>query len=146
MRKIKKGKKIVTLLLVLSCVVSGFILAASPSYKIYTIENNQQLDSLISFHLQYSRIMPQQMRVSNIIIDTTFARKEYRVEVPSRFSKTLFHAALDKDLYRYDITAPAKVHFPSRDMDIYIYHTGTVLRTIRLTTNPDLDSLFVGEN
>jgi hypothetical protein len=145
MQEIKTGKKIVTILLVLSCVISGIILAASPSYKIYAIESNRQLDSLINLHLQNARILPQQMQVSHIIIDSTFARKEYRVEVPSRFSKTLFHAALDKDLYRYNISAPAKVHFPSRDMDIYIYNKGTVLRTIRLTTDPDLDSLYTGE-
>lgn len=137
----KNGKKLVTVLLVLSCIVSGIILAASPDYKSYRIENTRELDSLLSVHLQDAQIKAEQIRVSGIKIDTIFTRKAYRIEVPSRFSKTLFHVDLHKDLFKYDIQAPAKVHFPSHDMDIYIYDQGTVLRTIRLTTNPELDSL-----
>lgn len=137
----KNGKKIITLLLVLSCIVSGIILAASPGYKNYRIEDSQQLDSLLNVHIQNARINDNQLRISSIQIDTVFTRKEYRIEVPTRFSKTLFHVHLHKDLIKYDIEAPAKVHFPSRDMDIYVYNEATVLRSIRLTTNPELDSL-----
>ncbi|MCP9292346.1 MULTISPECIES: hypothetical protein [Gracilimonas] len=137
----KNGKKLVTVLLVLSCIVSGIILAASPDYKNYQIENARELDSLLNVHIQDAQIKAEQIRVSSIRIDTIFTRKEYRIEVPSRFSKTLFHVDLHKDLFKYDMQAPAKVHFPSHDMDIYIYDQGTVLRSIRLTTNPELDSL-----
>ncbi|MEQ8523573.1 hypothetical protein [Gracilimonas sp.] len=142
----KNGKKIITALLVLSCIVSGIILAASPEFKSYRLENTRELDSLLNVHIQDARINPNQIRVSSIRIDTIFTRKEYRIEVPSRFSKTLFHVDLHKDLFKYDMEAPAKVHFPSHDMDIYVYHQGTVLRTIRLTTNPELDSLVTPEN
>ncbi|MBO6587285.1 MAG: hypothetical protein JJ953_14335 [Gracilimonas sp.] len=137
----KNGKKLVTVLLVLSCIVSGIILAASPDYKNYQIENAHELDSLLNVHIQDAQIKAEQIRVTSIRIDTIFTRKEYRIEVPSRFSKTLFHVDLHKDLFKYDMQAPAKVHFPSHDMDIYIYDQGTVLRSIRLTTNPELDSL-----
>ncbi len=139
----KNGKKLVTVLLVLSCVISGIILAASPDYKNYQIENTRELDSLLNVHIRDAQIKPEHIRVSSIKIDTIFTRKAYRIEVPSRFSKTLFHVDLHKDLFKYDMEAPAKVHFPSHDMDIYIYDQGTVLRTIRLTTNPELDSLAI---
>ena len=142
----KTGKKVVTVLLVLSCIISGIILAASPDYKNYRLENPRELDSLLNVHMQNARLNSEQIRISNIRIDTIFTRKEYRIEVPSRFSKTLFHVDLNKDLTKYDMEAPAKVHFPSRDMDIYVYSNGTVLRSIRLTTNPELDSLVTEEN
>ncbi len=138
----KNGKKIITVLLVLSCIVSGIILAASPAYHNYSIQNTRQLDSLLNVQIQDSRIFPDQIRVSNIRIDTIFTRKEYRIRVPSGFSKTLFHIDLHKTLNQYEIETPAKINFPSRDMDIYIYNDGTVLRTIRLTTDRDLDSLM----
>lgn len=142
MLHIKNGKKIITVLLALSCIVSGIILAASPSYQSYTIENTRQLDSLLNVHIQNARIVPAQVRVTNIRVDTVFTRKQYRIEVPSRFSKTLFHINLHHSLNRFDMDTPAKINFPSRDMDIYVYNEGTVLRTIRLTTDPGLDTLM----
>lgn len=142
----KNGKKIITILLVLSCIVSGIILAASPSNEIYRLDNTQQLDSLVNTHIQNSLITQEQVQVSVINIDTIFTRKVYRLRVPSRFSKTMFHINLHKDLNRYEIKAPAKINFPSRDMHIYVYNKGTVLRTIRLTTDPSLDTLTTEQN
>ncbi|MBD3616458.1 MAG: hypothetical protein HUJ22_07785 [Gracilimonas sp.] len=142
----KNGKKVITILLVLSCIVSGIILAASPSNEIYRLDNTQQLDSLINTHIQNSLITQEQVQVSVINIDTIFTRKVYRLRVPSRFSKTMFHINLHKDLNRYEIKAPAKINFPSRDMHIYVYNKGTVLRTIRLTTDPSLDTLTTEQN
>ncbi|MEX0723224.1 MAG: hypothetical protein WD357_00785 [Gracilimonas sp.] len=139
----KNGKIIITLLLLVSCVVSGVILAASPSYKNYRLQNTQQLDSLLSVHMQNSLIPSTQIRTSSINIDTVFTRKEYRIRVPSYFSKTLFHIDLHKDLNRFGIDSPAKINFPSRDMHIYVYSEGTVLRTLRLTTDPKLDTLNI---
>lgn len=142
----KNGKKVVTLLLVLSCIISGIILAASPPFKNYSLQNTQQLDSLLNIHIQNAQIIPSQVQVTNINIDTVFTRKEFRIEIPSQFSKTLFHIDLHNDLNKYGIEVPAKVRFPSRDMDIYLYNKETVLRKIRLTTNPELDTLVTEEN
>lgn len=138
----KKGKRIITILLVLSCIVSGIILAASPSYQNYSIQNTGQLDSLLNAQIQNSRINPSQVQVSNIRVDTIFTRKEFRIRVPSGFSKTLFHIDLHRSLSPYEIETPAKINFPSRDMDIYVYNEGTVLRTLRLTTDPEIDTLM----
>lgn len=139
----KNGKIIVTALLALSCVISGVILAATPSQKIYTLDTTAKLDSLLNVHIHNSLITPPQVRVSSIQVDTVLTRKEYRLRVPSRFSKTMFHIGLHQDLNRFDIETPAKIRFPSRDMHIYVYSEGTVLRTIRLTTDTDLDTLRI---
>jgi|AntRauTorcE11898_2_1112593.scaffolds.fasta_scaffold15517_2 hypothetical protein len=139
----KNGKIVITALLAISCIVSGVLLAASPAYKNYKIENSQQLDSLLNVHIHNSLITPSQLQVSNIKIDTIFTRKEYRIRVPSYFSKTLFHIGLHKELNTFSIDTPAKINFPSRDMHIYVYSEGTVLRTLRLTTDPDLDTLRI---
>lgn len=140
----KNGKIIVTTLLALSCIISGVILAASPSHKNYSLDTTKQLDSLLNVHIHNSLITQSQVRVSSIQVDTVLTRKEYRVRVPSRFSKTMFHIGLHDDLNRFDIETPTKIEFPSRDMHIYVYSKGTVLRTIRLTTDTDLDTLKVG--
>lgn len=139
----KKGKRIITVLLILSCIVSVIILVSSPSYKNYSLQNTQQLYSLLNVHIYNSLVTSEQISVSTINIDSSFARKIYRLRVPSRFSKTMFHIGLHKDLIKYDIEAPAKINFPSRDMHIYVYNEGTVLRTIHLTTDPSLDTLLV---
>ena len=137
----KNGKKIVTALLALTCIISGIILASTPAPKFYRIEDFAQLDSLLQQQFQDSGIIPSQIQASIIHVDSVLTRKEFRIEVPSRFSKTMFHIELDKQLSPYDLETPARVHFPSRDMNIYVYHNKTVLRTIRLTTDPELDSL-----
>lgn len=137
----ENSKKIITGLLFVSCVISGIILAATPANPAHRIESGQQLDSLINTHLTNEQISPEQLRTSVIRIDTSFVRKDLRIRVPSHFSKTLFHVGLHKDLRPYNIEAPAVIKFPSRDMHIYISHKGTVLRTLRMTSDPDLDSL-----
>lgn len=109
------------------------------------MENTRQLDSLLNIHFQEALIMPGQIRTTVIRNDSILARKIFRVRVPSRFSKTLFHFDLHKDLHRYDIEVPARVQLPNRDMDIYVYSQNTVLRTIRLTTDTDLDTLNLNE-
>lgn len=141
MQQIKNGKKIVTALLVVSCIVSGIILASSPAPTFHRLENYSQLDSLIQVQFQKAQINSDQIRTRSVLVDTVLTRKEYRIEVPSRLSKTMFHISLDRELGRYELGTPAKVQFPSTDMDIYVYYENTVLRTLRLTTNPDLDSL-----
>ncbi|MEX0721130.1 MAG: hypothetical protein WD059_10710 [Balneolaceae bacterium] len=140
----KNGKKIITILLTLSCIISGIILAATPSPAIHKIQTVKELDSLITTHILNSQVNPQQVRVRDITVDSTFTRRMYRIRVPSRFSKTLFHLELHKNFRQYKMEVPAKVSFPERDMDIYLYNEGTVLRTIRLITDTDLDTMIIG--
>ena len=140
------GKKIIAFLLLLSCIVSGIILAASPEYHVNRLNLNSELDSLIHIQFYNAGIQNSQIREYSIEVDSAFTRKTFRVEVPSRFHKTLFHFRLHKNLYPYGVTVPGRIHFPERDMDLYIYSNETVLRTIRFITNNDIDSTFNGES
>lgn len=142
----QKGKKAVTILLVLSCVISGIILAATKSPEVYRVKTHQQLDSLITQTVLNSQIKPPQIRVNEITVDSIFTRREYQIKVPTRFSKTLFHLELNNRFSKYNMEVPATVHFPERDMDIYIYNKGTILSTIRLVGDARLDTLIIGVN
>ncbi|MTI88153.1 MAG: hypothetical protein FH748_09310 [Balneolaceae bacterium] len=141
----KNGKKYITILLVLSCVVSGIILASSPAYKTKSLRSFSTLDSLINLKLEDARILPAHIRPYTIRIDSSFERKVYRVKVPSRFSKTRFHLNLHDALLPYGIESPAKVTLPAHDMDIYVYEENTIFRTIRLQTDSSIDSLYYTE-
>lgn len=141
MEHFKNGKKIVTALLAFTCVISGIILASTPAPTFHRLENFRQLDSLLQDQFLESQLMSPQIRTSTVNVDSNLTRKEFRIKVPPGFSKTLFHIHLDKKLTDYGVETPAQVHFPSRDMDIYLYYNNTVLRSLRLTTDPDLDTL-----
>jgi hypothetical protein len=141
MEYFKNGKIIITALLAFTCLISGIILASTPAPVIHRLENYRQLDSLIQEQFLESRIMNNQIRTFTVKIDSNLIRKEFRIKVPSDFSKTLFHIHLDRKLTPYGLDTPARVQFPSRDMDIYLYFQDTVLRTLRITTDPELDSL-----
>lgn len=141
-----KGKKIITVLLGVSCVVSGMILASTNPAEITRLKEIDQIDSLINVQLTNHLVMPAQVRTSTVQVDSLLNRKIYRVRVPSRFSKTMFHIDLNKELTPYRINTPARIRFPSRDMNIYVYSFDTVLRTIHLTTDTDLDTVSTEQN
>jgi hypothetical protein len=145
MLDLKKGKTIITILLAFSCIISGIMLGASPAPITYKLQNLHEVDSLLNIQIQDAQIISDQIRTTKISADTVFTRKNYWIEVPSRFSKTMFHINLHNEFNLYGIQTPAKVHFPSKDMDIYLYYNDTVLRKIRLTTNPELDTLQINE-
>lgn len=138
----ENSKKIITALLFISCVISGIILASTPEKTIHRIESGTHLDSLINMHLMNAQVFRDQIQTSTIRIDRGFTRKSHRIRIPSDFSKTLFHVDLHDDLQKYRIEVPAIIKFPSRDMHIYVYYNDTVIRTLRLTTDPELDSLY----
>lgn len=136
----KSGKKIITALLLIACVLSGIILAYTPSFVPNKITTGSELDSIIQLSFDEAGLLRNQVRIYNIVIDSSFSRKVYRVRVPSSFSKTSFHLNLHQKFYPLGLTTPSLVIFPERDMNIYIVHEGTVFRTIRLInddTNPN---------
>lgn len=124
--------------------MSGLILVATPASKANHIHSRKQLDSLIINHIFSAQISPQQVRIVDFPVDSSFTRRMFQVRVPSRFSKTLFHVELHKAFNAYEIEVPAKVQFPEHDMDIYVYHENTILRTIRLIGDTSLDTVIIG--
>jgi len=134
-----RRKPLITILLLLSCIISGTIFVATPAYIPKFLDINSGIDSLLTDHFEQHLIPKTSIRKYNIPVDSIFTRTVYRVAVPSTFSKTMFHYELHQNLLRYNIQSPARVIFPERDMNIYIYDNNTIRSTIRLiTTEPKI--------
>ncbi len=133
-----KRKPIITILLAISCIVSGVILAYSPGTQKINHNAADDLDSLIVSHFVNNSVIGDNFRTYRIEVDTNFTRMVYRVPVPPAFSKTMFHMNLHSSLQKYDIETPARVIFPERNMNIYVHQDGIIRSTIRLiTTEPE---------
>lgn len=132
-----KRRPLITLLLCISCIVSGVILYFSPKFKVIDMDSMNNLDSLITQHFYDEPLIGSEFRKFNIKVDSTFSRTVYRVNVPGGFSKTMFHFKLHQTLQKYGFKSPARVIFPERDMNIYIQDDNVIRSTIRLiTVNP----------
>ncbi|XWN36023.1 MAG: hypothetical protein ROO71_08660 [Balneola sp.] len=129
-----KRRPLITILLALSCIVSAVILVATPSHKAIDYSAAENLDLLIASALSQEPSIASNFRRYDIEIDSNFTRTVYRVPVHPTFSKTMFHYSLHQTLSKLKIESPAKVLFPERDMNIYIYDNGTIRSTIRLIT------------
>lgn len=135
-----KRRPLITILLSLSCIASVVILAAAPSNKSIDYSAADNLDSLLTNTFKEEPLIGTNFRTYTIEVDSNFTRTVYRVPVHPSFSKTTFHYSLHKNLSRLGIDSPAKVLFPEKDMNIYIYDNGTIKSTIRLiTTEPKLE-------
>ncbi len=110
------------------------ILVATPSHKAIDYSAAENLDLLITSALSQEPSIASNFRRYDIEIDSNFTRTVYRVPVHPTFSKTMFHYSLHQTLSKLKIESPAKVLFPERDMNIYIYDNGTIRSTIRLIT------------
>lgn len=136
-----KRRPLITILLSLSCIASVVILAAAPAHKSIDYSAADNLDSLLTNAFKENPLIGSNFRKYIIKVDSNFTRTVYRVPVHPSFSKTMFHYSLHKNLSRFDIESPAKVLFPERDMNIYIYDGGTIKSTIRLiTTEPKVET------
>lgn len=128
----KPGKKTVVVLLVSACILSAILLATTPHVEQNAQINAAGLDSIISSALAQANIARRSVRTRTVAIDSSFSRKEYRVEVPTNFSKTSFHLKLHHTLLEYDVDCPARVVFPENNMTIYLSYGGTIHRTLQL--------------
>lgn len=136
--KEQKKKQLITALLFVSCFISGYMLFSTSSGNANGLHNFSQADSLILKKFADFNINEQQVRTLTIRVDSNFSRKIYHVRLPYQFSKTQFHADLNKVFHNYDIQTPARVTFPEKDVKIQLLYNETVIRTISLQTDPDL--------
>lgn len=134
----KSGKKIISTLLFLACILSGILLAFTPPYIPNKITTEAELDSLIHLSLNDANIASSQIRTSNVRIDSSFTRKIYRVKVHPSFSKTGFHIQLHKRFFSLGLATPSRVVFPEQDMNIYVVNKETIFRSIRLISDASL--------
>lgn len=136
--KEQKKKRIIAVLLFISCIISGTILFSTSNQPVKTLQYHAQVDSLINDQFDRFNISEQQVSVATTRVDSNFYRKTYYVGLPYQFSKTQFHAELNNQFHRYSVEAPARVTFPQQNVNIQVAHRGTVIRTISLQTDPDL--------
>lgn len=137
--KEQKKKKVIAALLLISCFISGYLLIFSSSGGSKRLQNIAQADSLIQQELDDFNIDEQQIRISTTQVDSNFSRKTYHIGVPYEFSKTQFHAELNRRFHEYTVQTPAKVTFPEQNVDIHLLYRGTVIRTLSLQTDPELE-------
>lgn len=136
--KEQKKKRIISLLLLVACMVSGYMLFIHSGGVDQQLKSPARVDSLIQTELGNFNIGDKQIRISSTQVDSTFSRKIYHLAVPYQFSKTQFHAELNRRFHPYSVKTPATVTFPQEDMDIHLLYHNTVIRTVSIQTDPDL--------
>lgn len=134
----KTKKRLIALLLLVSCIVSTLILVFSPVPAITNLRSFAQADSLIERNLDRFNISAGQIRVSQVRADTHLTRKTYYIDVPPGFAKTLLHADLNRALHPLSVGTPAKVWLPEDEMLIHLAYRGTVFRSLSIRTDPSL--------
>lgn len=127
----------IVILLVISCLISVYLLLVVEPVAVYNLHSPRQLDSLITESFHEFNISNTQIRTETIQIDSTFSRKQYRVEVTPTFSKTSFHYRLHERLLPYDTKTIGHVEFPEKNMQLHVAYNATVQRTIYLYVDSD---------
>ena len=136
--KEQKKKRLIAILLLLSCLVSGYMLFIAPQVGSQQLTNLAYADSLINRDLTNFNISEQQIRITTNRVDSNLSRKTYHISVPYGFSKTQLHAELNRSFHNYAVETPARVTLPEKDVNIHLTLHGTVVRTIKIETDPDL--------
>lgn len=131
-------KKLIAGLLLVSCVISGWLLVITPVNNSKSLQHLGQADSLLQRTMTDYNISEHQVSRSSTEIDSAFNRLTHTVHVPPGFSKTQFHASLQQRVAPYGVDVPARVIFPDRDMHIQFDYKNTVIRTVKLITDEDL--------
>lgn len=126
------------LLLGVSCVVAfalHWTLDPTPKQK---LQNQQQIDSLITVTIADFNIPIEQVRTSTIEHDSVFHRKTYRINVYPGFSKTSFHYTLHKKLYPLGIETFGQVIFPEKDLRLHLLYNDTIQRSVFIENDSEL--------
>jgi len=133
----RSKKQIVTGLLFLACIIAGWLLLSAPSVQYKNLKKISQVDSLLKTTLARYHISWQQVSTRSVQVDSTFSRAIHTINVPAHFPQTEFHLALKHTLSPYDISVPAHVNFPAKNLDIQIYFDNTIIGTIKLIKQQD---------
>lgn len=134
----KTKKRLIALLLLISCITSAIILFYSGEAEQKKLQNFAQADSLIIDTLHQFNINSNQYRVQTRVVDSVLTRKTYTIDVPPQFSKTLLHAELNRTFHPLSVETPARISLPEEHLLIQLSYQGTVFRTLSLKTDEDL--------
>lgn len=134
----KRKKYIITILLAVSCLLTGWLLLSYSSSETQSIHSLNEVDSLLQKHFRQFNINDSLITQVHHQVDSSFLRKEYLVDVPPSFSKTQFHAVLNRSLYPYDVKTPARQDLSNQSMNIYLHYRNTIIRSVHLQMDPAL--------
>lgn len=134
-----RKKQLLLLLLLASCLASAWLLATAEGEPPRRLEDLAKVDSLLQADFREFYIRPEQVQSWQVSVDSTFSRRVYLVSLPGAFSKTQLHAEIHRTLNPWGVETPARVVFPQRDMEIQLVWRRTVVRTVRLQTDPEME-------
>ncbi len=134
----RNKKYLIVVLLLLACILSGFLLVHSSGMTIRNLSSFSEADSLLKNDLELFNISQDQVHERIIRLDSVNQRKEYFVDVPPGFSKTHLHQQIRHTFYPYNVETPTKVVFPEKDFIIHLLYNENVFSSIFLRTDPDL--------
>jgi len=123
-------KKIILILLALSSLTSLVLLIFLEPVSRKNLENTGQIDSIIVNQFTQFNIFENQIDIHSIDIDSSFSRLLYKVDVPYKFSESLWHYQLKQKLTDFDIRTPAAVSLQKQKTTIHLLANNTVFRTI----------------
>lgn len=103
------------------------------------LTSQAQIDSLITLAFDDLNLPPAHITRRTIEVDSVFSRTVYRVRVAPNFSKTTLHYYIQREVWPYDVETIAGVEFPEQDMSIHLLVNDTVLRTLYVESDPDID-------
>ncbi len=127
-----------TLLLAVCCASAMALHVQIVPQQHAVLTSGSQLDSLITQTAYDFKISSDRMNIRTVPVDSTFQRKDYRLDVPSGFSKTTFHHHLNTRVSPLGVTLYGEMFFPEQHLNINLIYNETVHRTIRLRNDPDL--------
>lgn len=141
-----KQKKWIVTLLAASCTAALFLLFGNSENSFKNLTSAAQADSLITEVLYDFDITNSQIRKQTVSFDSLFSRTIYTVKLPSEISKTEIHYQLQKKIIPYKMDSPAKILMPEKDMRIHLLYAGTVIRTVQLSTDTQLQSVLKSDD
>lgn len=127
-----RNKRRLAGLLLLCCLASITALQQWEPDTQTHLRSGTEADSLIRHTIDHFGVMPVDIRLQTIRIDSSLQRKHWQLDVPPGFSTTDWHYQLHRELEPYNVQTPARVFFPEREMLIHLIHNETTFRTIRL--------------
>ena len=131
----RNSKLLLIGLLLIACLLSSILVLTVPISSTNSFTELANLHNIIDIAIDQAGLPVTEFYKSTLKIDSTFSRSVYLIQVPSSFSKTSFHHALNHQLQIYNIECLAKVFFPEKNMHIHLMYNGTIFRTIRLITD-----------
>lgn len=127
---IKHKKKIILVLLTLSCLTAAVVLYNTSPVANKPLRSLAQVDSLIIDQFRDFNIHDARINKQTVTAGENFSRIVYRVDVPRNFAESHWHYTLHKKITPLGLKDPARVNQPEQKIRIHLVKNRTIFRTI----------------